>query len=160
MPTTSASNPATLRNTIRRVRLEKLCATKKCQARCTKEPARATDAVPSAGPSASVIVDDCSEVRSSTWSPQPVIRVPHGNDVTVHPHRPLRVGRSRLLETVADAVECLDHVEGIVDGLELLSQALYVAVNGAVIDIDLVVVGRIHERVAALDHPRSGRQRL
>src|ERR1700747_2027762 len=160
MPTTSASSPATLRNPIRRVRLGELLSTKKCQARWTKEPARATDGTPSAGPSASVIVDDCSAVRSSTWSPQPVIRVPYGNVVTVHPHQPLRVGRSRLLETIADAVERRNHVEGIVDALELLSQALNVTVNGAVVDIDLVVVGRIHESVAALDHPWSGCQRL
>ena len=40
------------------------------------------------------------------------------------------LGWSGLLETVADAVEILDHVEGVVDGLELLSQPLNVAVNG------------------------------
>src|SRR5215469_11780286 len=68
--------------------------------------------------------------------------------------------RSGLLETVADAVERLDHVEGVVDGLELLSQPLNVAVNGAIVDIDLIVVGRIHESVAALDHPGPGRQCL
>ena len=33
------------------------------------------------------------------------------------------LGRSGLLETVADAVESLDHVEGVVDGLELLFAA-------------------------------------
>src|ERR1700739_1282780 len=70
------------------------------------------------------------------------------------------LGRSGLLETVTDAVEGLDHVEGVVDGFELLSQPLNVAVHGSRVDIDLVVVGRIHESVAALDHPGPGRQCL
>src|SRR5262245_29577063 len=68
--------------------------------------------------------------------------------------------RSDLLETVTDAVQRLDHVEGVVDGLELLAQALDVAVDGPVVDVDLVVVGRIHQGVAAFDHAGAARQRL
>ena len=40
--------------------------------------------------------------------------------------------------------------------LELLAQPLDVAVDGAVVDIDLVVVGRIHQGVAAFHHARAG----
>src|SRR5262245_17886203 len=65
------------------------------------------------------------------------------------------IRRSCLLETVADAVQCLDHVEAVVDRFELLAQALDVAVDGAIVDIDLIVVGRIHQGVAALDHARA-----
>ena len=36
--------------------------------------------------------------------------------------------------------------------LELLAQPLDVAVDGAVVDIDLVVIGGVHQRVAALHH--------
>src|SRR5215217_9043421 len=62
---------------------------------------------------------------------------------------------SGFLEAVADAVERLDHLELVVDDLELLAQPLDVAVDGAVVDIDLVVIGRLHERVAALDDARA-----
>ncbi len=34
------------------------------------------------------------------------------------------------------------------------------AVDGAVVNIDLIVIGRVHQGVAALDHARPGRQRL
>src|SRR3954449_3448524 len=75
---------------------------------------------------------------------------------------PVRLGprRSAFLEAVADAVEGLDHVEGVVDDLELLAQALDVAVDGTVVDIDLVVIGRVHEGVAALDDARALGERL
>src|SRR4029079_13571886 len=69
-------------------------------------------------------------------------------------------GRSKLLEAVTDPVERLDHVEIIVDGFELLAQPLDVAVDGAVVDIDLIVVGGIHQGVAAFHHAGAGGQRL
>src|SRR5436190_3559695 len=69
-------------------------------------------------------------------------------------------GDLRLLEAVADTVERLDHVEAVVGLLELLAQALDVAVDGAVVDVDLVVVGRIHQRIARLHHAGSRGQRL
>src|SRR5215813_822010 len=68
--------------------------------------------------------------------------------------------RLRLLEAIADAIERLDHIETLIGLLELLAQALDVAVDGAVVDIDLVVVGRIHQRVAGLHHARAGGERL
>src|SRR5687768_12393356 len=74
-------------------------------------------------------------------------------------HKPrLRGGGSALLEPVADPVEGFDGVETVVDRLELLAQSLDVAVDRAVIDIDLVVIGRIHQGIAALHDPRALRQ--
>src|SRR5215510_2276363 len=66
----------------------------------------------------------------------------------------------RLLEAIADAVKGLDDVEVVVCLLELLAQPLDVAVDGAVVDVDLVVVGGIHQRVARLDHARTCGERL
>src|SRR5271170_1561757 len=68
-----------------------------------------------------------------------------------------RPSRLPFLEAVADAVEGLDHFEIRLDHLELLPQPLDMAVDGAIIDVDLIVVSRVHESVAALDHPRPGR---
>jgi hypothetical protein len=39
-----------------------------------------------------------------------------------------------------------------IDRSELLAQSLNVAVNQSVVDIDLVLIGSIHQRVATLDH--------
>src|SRR6202051_3411251 len=65
---------------------------------------------------------------------------------------PIASNDALFLETIADAVQRLDHIEIVVAGLELLAQPLDVAVDGSVVDIDLVVIGRIHQRVAAFDH--------
>src|SRR5580704_682053 len=65
-----------------------------------------------------------------------------------------------FLESVADPVKGLQHVEGVVDLLEFLPQALDVAVDRAVVDIDLIVIGGIHQRIAALDHAGTGGDRL
>src|SRR5690606_221784 len=73
-------------------------------------------------------------------------RIGRGNAI------PARPARSDFAEAVTDAVKRLDHVEVLVDGLELLAQALDVAVDRAVVDIDLLVISRIHKRVPALDH--------
>src|SRR6185437_11074123 len=60
----------------------------------------------------------------------------------------VRSWASRLAVAVADAVERFDSVEIVVDDFEFLTQALDVAVDRAVIDIDLIVVGRVHQVVA------------
>src|SRR6266852_4079158 len=162
MPTTSASRPATLRNRMRRVRLEKLWVRKNCHARRGK-PLRPTATASSAGAFASAMVDDASAVRSSTWSRQSVsctLRLARFDSIPQWRRSRQGPSRSGLLEPVADAVECLDHVERFVDRLELLAQPLDVAVDRAVVDIDLIVVGGIHQRVATLDHARPARQRL
>ena len=55
-------------------------------------------------------------------------------------------GPPTFLELIADAVECLDHFEIGFDRLEFLSQSLDVAVDGAVVDIDVIAIGRVHQR--------------
>src|SRR5262245_25649289 len=70
MPITSATSPATLSETMRRVRLEKLCATKNSHAwrnALRTPPPKACDVV-SAERSASAALGAHGVVRSSTWS--------------------------------------------------------------------------------------------
>src|ERR1051326_402346 len=134
MPTTSASRPATLRNRMRRVRLEKLWATKYRHARRSRF-CRSTATASSAGACASALADDARAVRSSTWSRGSVsctLRLARFDSMPQW--RPSRQGgrRSGLLEPVSDPVQRFDHVERVVDGLELLAQPLDVAVDGAV----------------------------
>src|ERR1700759_5604446 len=61
---------------------------------------------------------------------------------------------------IADAIQRLDRVEIVGHHLELLAQPLDVAVDRAVVDIDLVVIGRVHQAVAALHEAGPLRQRL
>src|SRR5580658_3055093 len=65
-----------------------------------------------------------------------------------------------FLETITDAVKCFDHLEVVVDGFEFFAQALDVAVDRAVIDIDLIVIGGVHQRVAAFHHAGPRGERL
>ena len=65
-----------------------------------------------------------------------------------------------LSEAIADAIQRFDHVELAVNRLELLAQALDVTVDRAVVHIDLLVIGGIHQRIAAFDHARTLRQRM
>src|SRR4051794_23418024 len=71
-------------------------------------------------------------------------------------------GRGALTVAVAvsDAIKRLDLREIVVGRLELLAQPLDVAVDGAVVDVDVFAVGGVHQLVAALDVPRPERQRL
>jgi len=62
----------------------------------------------------------------------------------VIPSMPGRKNPRLFLKAIADAVQRLDHVELLVARLELLAQPFDVAVDGAVVDIDLIVVGGIH----------------
>src|SRR3954464_2378417 len=55
---------------------------------------------------------------------------------------------SGFLEAISDAIEGFDHLELVVDLLELLSQPLDVAVDRPVVDIHLIVIGRIHQGIA------------
>src|SRR3546814_767411 len=66
----------------------------------------------------------------------------------------------RLAVAIADAIERLDLLEAVIDVAELLAQPLDVAVDGAVVDIDGLAVGRVHELVAVLNMARPLRQRL
>src|ERR1700674_3947800 len=135
MPDTSASSPARLRSTIRREIEEKPWWTRKRRA---------------------------ARSHVSTGAR----RARHGEAGRGFLTSAFMIGRpagdagSALLEAVADTIERFDHLEVVVHRLELLAQALDVAVDGAVVDVDLVVVGRVHERVPALHHAWPRRQRL
>ena len=52
--------------------------------------------------------------------------------------------RLGFLEAVADAIQSFDGFKVVIDLLEFLAQALDVAVDCAVVDIDLIVIGRVH----------------
>src|SRR5271170_261002 len=65
---------------------------------------------------------------------------------------------SAVAVSVADAIEGFDLREFAVDVLELLAQALDVAVDRAVIDVDVLAIGRIHQLVAVFDVPGTLRQ--
>ena len=51
---------------------------------------------------------------------------------------------SLFLEAIANAIEGFDHFEFVIDGFEFLAQPLDVTVDIAVVNIDLIVIGRIH----------------
>ena len=52
---------------------------------------------------------------------------------------------SEFFETITDTIKRFDDVEVIVDLFELLSQALDVTVDRAVIDVNLIIISRIHQ---------------
>src|SRR5207244_2305574 len=58
---------------------------------------------------------------------------------------------SAVAVAIADAIERFDLSEVPIDGLELLPQPLDVAVDRAVVDINVLAVGGIHQLVAVLD---------
>src|SRR5207253_2940953 len=113
---------------MRRVRLEKTCSATNCEAASTMR--RTNGSLPDA-PAA--VPMSC---RSSTPA------------VTSGSSRPFQ-DRSDLLEAIAHTVQRFDHVEVVVDRLEFFAQPLDVAVDGAVVDVDLVVISRVHQGVPA-----------
>src|SRR5947209_7136853 len=149
----SANKPATLSRTMRRVRLDELCASRNRQREPTTCAARRSQPRETRGSSAggASAATDIFAVRSSTLS-YVRWRVRAPKVLARRCSTALRPRESAFLEAVADAVERLDHVEVIVGLLELLAQPFDVAVDGAVVDIDLVVIGRIHQRVAAFHY--------
>src|SRR6185437_15606307 len=87
--------------------------------------------------------------------------------------RPIRDGGARILGrdravrrasgfavAVADAIKRFDGVEVRVYLAELLAHPFDVAVDRAVVDVDLIVVGRVHQVVAAFDEAGALGQRL
>src|SRR5436190_22307591 len=67
---------------------------------------------------------------------------------------------SAVAVSITDAIESFDLAEFGIDRLELLAQALDVAVDGAVIDVDMLAIGRVHQLIAIFDVPRTLRQRF
>ncbi len=52
--------------------------------------------------------------------------------------------QSNFFEAVANAIQRFDHIEIIVGLLEFFAQAFDMAVDGAIVDIHLIIVSRIH----------------
>src|SRR6478609_6648261 len=83
-----------------------------------------------------------------------------------HPsvHRPDQLSRrsasSLFVKSISDAIEGLDCIELWVRGAELAADPLDVAVDSAVIDIDVVVIGDIEQLIAGLDDSRTLGERL
>src|SRR5690606_6664058 len=67
---------------------------------------------------------------------------------------------SGFVVPVADAIEGLDRVELAVDVAELFAEPLDVAVDCSVVDIDLIVIGSVHQLIAAFDVAGTLRERL
>src|SRR5437868_3711023 len=74
-------------------------------------------------------------------------------------HLSRRSASSWLVEPVSDAIERVDRVEGGIDGAELAPDALDVAVDGAVVDIDIVAIGDVEQLVAGFYDSGALRQR-
>src|SRR6266568_2164957 len=127
-----------------------------------KRPLLVSRDKPSSGRSGARSVLKLSGVRLSTVG-LPVAR-PHPGPAGADLRRSSLVAKppltSHFFEPIADAVERFDHIEIVVAPLELLAQSFDVAVDRAVVHIDLVVIGRIHQCIAALDHARPARERL
>src|SRR6478672_8152460 len=79
-------------------------------------------------------------------------------------HRPdqrsARSCSSFFSKTVSDSVKRLDPLEAGVDGAKLAPQPLDVAVDRAVVDIDVFLIGDVHQLVARLYDAGTLRQRL
>src|SRR5271169_3063732 len=67
---------------------------------------------------------------------------------------------SAFLVAVADAIEGLDLVETVVHGPQFLPHPFDVAVDGAVIHVNMLAISGVHELVAAFHEPRALRKRL
>src|SRR5229473_8593232 len=181
MLATSAIRPARFSETMRRVRLEKLSAkknwpTRRSQPSGTCQPCAATGSTAAAssardGEASSAFRLGSGCVRSSNGQNCRLFRLrPCGAYCLPHPipdrrrrqvtNRKPNARKSGFLEAVADAVKGFDHLEIVVDDLELLAQPLDVAVDGAIVDIDLIVIGSVHQGVAALHHAGARGQRL
>ena len=65
-----------------------------------------------------------------------------------------------FLQPVANPIDCLDQIKGIVGLFELFAQTFDVTINCAILDIDFVIICSIHEGVAILENPRSNCQGL
>src|SRR4051812_17699982 len=98
--------------------------------------------------------------RSSSWTIPALRRQVFGVRSLDSAATPRPLLTLHLLEPITDAIQRFDHVEVVVGPLKLLAQALDMTVDGAVIDVNLIVVGGIHQRIAALDHAGPARQRL
>jgi hypothetical protein len=62
---------------------------------------------------------------------------------------------SDFSKAIPDAIEGIDHVEAAVDYPEFAAHSLDVAINGPIVDVDIIAIGGIHQCVATFDHSRA-----
>src|SRR3954447_24601788 len=67
---------------------------------------------------------------------------------------------SAVAVSIADAIQSFDLRELAVHGLKFLTQTFDVAVDRAVVDVDVLAVGRVHQLIAVFDMAGAVRQRL
>src|SRR5262245_34616205 len=107
--------------------------------------------------------------RSSFSTSAPVIRIARPSRFSAIISRPRREPgsqrdryerrfRSGFAVPVADAIEGFDRVKLRVHVTELLAHPLDVTVDGAVVDVHLIVVGGVHQIVAAFHESRPLRK--
>src|SRR5216684_7398458 len=167
MLATNATRPARLSETMRPARRSQ--PSSRCQPRTgglsMATPSNARDAeTPSAFRLGSGCVRSSNGQNCRLFSMAPLedalpLSYPRQASASVN-NQPVSAWQSGFLEAVADAVQGFDHLEIVVHDLELLAQPLDVAVDGAIVDIDLVVIGRVHQGVAAFHDAGAGGQRL
>src|ERR1700724_2455498 len=73
---------------------------------------------------------------------------------------PASAALSTVAVAISDAIERLDLGEFPVGYFELLAQPLDVAVDRAIVDIDVLAVSGVHQLIAALDVAGPHRQRF
>src|SRR5712692_1494940 len=109
-------------------------------------------------------VSSRSMVLSSTASHK-LHLVSGGSIPATRPRPPVHDGRLRggfekqlLLEPVTYPIERFDHIERVFGLLELFPQPFDMAIDRAVVYVNLVIVGGIHQGVTTFDHTRPGGQ--
>src|SRR5438309_5803907 len=142
---------------MRRVRLEKLSAKKNCPARRNQPSGRRHPRGDGLSTSTVSIASD-DDTSSAFRLESGCVRSSNGQNCRLFRLAPLQArshcirkerrrqltnrgpnaGPSGLLEAIAYPVQRLDHLEFIIHDLELLAQPLDVAVDGAIINIDLI----------------------
>src|SRR5688572_29720559 len=65
-----------------------------------------------------------------------------------------------IFKSVAESIEGFDGIEPGIDRAELAADALDVAVDRPVVDVDVVLVGDVEQLVAAFHHSRALRERF
>src|SRR5690554_1367326 len=152
MPASRTKSPATLKATMRRVRLAKRPRARKLRKATSRVPSAATsrDNNPPSGEAAERNAGSSSVSLRASLSVRLVMRFSPAL-VRNFPLGFHRSGRNSAFPiAITDAIKRFDRIEAVIDFLELLAQALDVAVDGAVIHIDLIVISGIHQRIPAL----------
>src|SRR5689334_18310847 len=75
-------------------------------------------------------------------------------------HFSRRSSSSLFVEAVSDPIERVDRIEARFDGSELAPNSLDVAVDGAVVDIDIVAIGDVEQLVTGFYDTRPLGERL